>query len=139
MGKACHYLAYPALTKLKSIYRLVSHQPRRSGLLRQVGADLLFCPFTAPFFYEPHVPVVSIVHDLQYVYYPQFFNADERYYRDKHFKEACKLADKLVCVSEYVRKSVLENSDISPDRVVTIHTRLFCGWKNLRPTKLSRY
>jgi glycosyltransferase involved in cell wall biosynthesis len=118
-------LPAPVFTGLKSAYRSVRHRQRQKGRLKEIGADLLFCPFTAPFFYDPSVPTVSVIYDLQYLDYPEFFSSDERYFRDKCFTEACRLADRLVCISEYVRGTVLANSDLSSDRVAVIHPRLF--------------
>lgn len=123
--KLAPLLPASAFTGLKSAYRSVRHRQRQKGRLKEIGADLLFCPFTAPFFYDPSVPTVSVIYDLQYLDYPEFFSSDERYSRDRYFKEACRLADRLVCISEYVRGTVLTNSDLSSDRVAAIHPRLF--------------
>ena len=38
-----------------------------------MGADLLFCPFTAPTYAEPGIPTVCTIYDLQYKTYPEFF------------------------------------------------------------------
>lgn len=123
--KSTPFLPASVFTGLKSAYRSVRHRQRQKGRLKEIGADLLFCPFTAPFFYDPSVPTVSVIYDLQYLDYPEFFSSDERYSRDRYFKEACRLADRLVCISEYVRGTVLTNSDLSSDRVAAIHPRLF--------------
>jgi len=117
-------LPAPLFTKLKSIYRSMPHRTRAVGLLRQLEADLLLCPFTAPSFFHPTVPVVSVVHDLSYRYYPQFYNSNELSYRDISFKDACRIAQTIVCVSDYTRKTVLENADVNPELVITIYTRL---------------
>lgn len=102
--------------------------PPATPLLRQIGADLLFCPFTGALFYDPTVPVVSLVHDLQYLYYPEFFDPADRAERDRHFRQVCRVAARVACVSEYTRDSVLEKSGLPADRVVAIpsapHKRL---------------
>jgi glycosyltransferase involved in cell wall biosynthesis len=102
--------------------------PPSTPLLRAVAADLLFCPFTGALFFDPAVPVVSLVHDLQYLYYPEFFDPADRHERDRHFRQVCRVASRLICVSEYTRASVLEHSGLSPERVVAIpsapHKRL---------------
>lgn len=118
-------LPHPLLKSLKATYRVLLNRPKRNRLPQQIDADLLFCPFTAPFYFDPSVPVVSIVHDLQYVYYPQFFSADECQHRTECFQSACRLSAKLICVSDYVRGTVLENADVYPQHVLTIHTHLF--------------
>jgi len=94
--------------------------PPSSPLLRQIGADLLFCPFTGALFFDPAVPLVSLVHDLQYLYYPEFFEPADRHERDRHFRQVCRVATRLICVSEYTRASVLEHSGLPPERVVAI-------------------
>ena len=114
-----------AMARARSLYRRVFHRPAASSLPMQIGADLVFCPFTAPLFFDPSVPLVIVVHDLQYRYYPQFFTADERYFRDRDFRESCRVATRLICVSDYVRETVLQGNTIVPERVRTIHTRLF--------------
>lgn len=117
-------LPLPIKTRLSFAIRRAQTRFQRNSLLRGLQADLLFCPFTAPFFFEPSVPVVSVIYDLQYRYYPQFFGAEECYARDQHFKEAYTRASKLVCISDHVRDTVLQNADVSPDRVVTVPIRL---------------
>ena len=96
----------------------------QGGLLHRLGVDLLFCPFTAPFFYEPGIPVVSVVHDLQYRDYPRFFSETERAERDRAFRQACLLASRLVCISEFVRQKVLREGSLDAYRVETIHNTL---------------
>ena len=91
---------------------------------RQLRNSVVFCPFTAPFFSEAKIPMVSLIHDLQYLDYPQYFSDQAKTERQRHFADACLLADRLVCVSDFVRRRVLEASRLSPHRVVTIHTRL---------------
>jgi glycosyltransferase involved in cell wall biosynthesis/2-polyprenyl-3-methyl-5-hydroxy-6-metoxy-1,4-benzoquinol methylase len=113
-------LPSPILKRLEHWHEESAVTPGRSRLLRDLEADLLFCPFTAPFFFDPSVPVVSVLYDLQYRYYPQFFEAQDCNHRDAVFRTAVKVASKIVCISEYVRQTVLENSNLSPDRVETI-------------------
>lgn len=120
------YLPPSVLSRLKALYRrLKVYRPPLGGVLRDLGVDLLFCPFTLPFYYDPAIPVVSVIYDLQYHYYPQFFEEEEYATRERNFKEACRLADRLICISEYVRGTVLENSDLVPEKVISIPIRLF--------------
>ncbi len=86
--------------------------------------DLLFCPFTAPFFHVPRRPTVAIVYDLQYIYYPYFFADEDRAERERTFRDVCRLSTKLICISDFVRTSVLQNSGLDPKRVITIHVGL---------------
>ena len=115
------FLPDSALQKLASLYSaLFPVAPPRTSLLRQVEADLLFCPFTGVLFFDPSVPVVSLVHDLQYLCYPEFFEPEVRQERDRHFRQVCRLAGRLICVSEFTRAAVLEQAAVPPERVIAI-------------------
>jgi glycosyltransferase involved in cell wall biosynthesis len=97
---------------------------QRTSVTRTARADLVFCPFTAPFYFDPKIPLISIVHDLQYLEYPSFFESQQQSFRHQHFLDACRLADRVICVSEFVRQTVLTNSQVPPERVQTIHSAL---------------
>jgi glycosyltransferase involved in cell wall biosynthesis len=118
----------PVFDRLRKMDAQMSYKMKGTTLLRKLGADLYFCVFTAPNFYDPAVPVVSTIYDLQYKYYPQFFSSRELYYREKHFQEAARVAAKIVCISDFVRGTVVENTEGDPDRVVTSYIRL---WKRI--------
>jgi glycosyltransferase involved in cell wall biosynthesis/SAM-dependent methyltransferase len=112
------------LRMVAAIYRELSNELplADTGLLAKLNADLLFCPFTAPFFADQAVPVVSVIYDLQHIYYPQFFEPEEIQERGRNFRHACQAASKIVCISDYVRRTVLDNAaGLSPQDVETIH------------------
>ncbi|MBP1740884.1 MAG: glycosyltransferase family 4 protein [Deltaproteobacteria bacterium] len=127
-------LPLPFYRMLKTGYVMFrSHRLFRTRTLRDLGVDLLFCPLNIPFYYDPAVPVVSVIYDLQFQVYPQFFEAEDRLTREINFKETCRLSKRLVCISEYVRSTVLEHSGISPETVVTIPIRLFDRLQKPKP------
>jgi glycosyltransferase involved in cell wall biosynthesis/SAM-dependent methyltransferase len=117
------------------IWALGNH---KKGALADCGVQTLLCPFTLPFVYDPAVPTVSIVHDLQYLYYPQFFSLEQQFERERNFRQAVSLADSIICVSNYVRETVLEKSAATPDRVGFIHTRLAARLPDPDPKTLTR-
>jgi glycosyltransferase involved in cell wall biosynthesis/SAM-dependent methyltransferase len=99
---------------------------RGQGLSHWQGrpVDLLFCPFTMPYFHHPDVPAVSVVYDLQYAYYPQFFSPDEEAGRERTFLAAARLCERLVCISDFARRTVLEQGNVPAGRTATIHISL---------------
>jgi glycosyltransferase involved in cell wall biosynthesis len=98
--------------------------PRLLALPGCGRADLLFCPFTAPFHAIPIVPTVSIVHDLQFAAYPQFFSQAEVEERSRHFSQAATLCDRLVCVSDYVAREVQRVTGLDRHRVRFVHNSM---------------
>lgn len=110
-----------ALEKVAALYQRCSkYAPIRNNVLRHLDADLLFCPLTSPDFYDPAVPLVSIVHDLQHRYFPQFFAPSEVQKRDRAFLDACRWSQRVICTSDYVRQTILEHTDMVADRIATI-------------------
>jgi glycosyltransferase involved in cell wall biosynthesis len=114
--------------------RLLAHlaRPHESGpQLRERGVGLLFCPFTAPTYAEPGIPVVSILYDLQHVEYPQFFTPQELAARTIHFQWLRRWSDRVVCISEHSRRSLLRHLEIPAARTrvipIAVHERLRAG------------
>ncbi|WP_159718947.1 glycosyltransferase family 4 protein [Geminicoccus flavidas] len=87
-------------------------------------ADLLFCPFTAPVFYEPGVPTVTTIHDIQYMVYPQFFSAEDSANRDLAIRNSFRFSSAIAAISNHVREAVLAHGLPDPNRVRTIHHRM---------------
>jgi glycosyltransferase involved in cell wall biosynthesis len=108
------------------VYRLNAKLKRRGtgGLLRQLGVELLFCPFTAPTYYEPSIPTVCTIYDLQYKTYPEFFTPEDVAHRAQTFVDAARRATALAAISDYSRQSAIEHGELGPDRIRTIHLRM---------------
>jgi glycosyltransferase involved in cell wall biosynthesis len=106
--------------------RMTSPAPMRGagGMLRDLKADLLFCPFTAPTYFEPGIPTVCTIYDLQYRTYPEFFDPDDVAHRDHTFREACRVATELAAISEYSRQSAIAHGNVDPSRIRTIYLRM---------------
>ena len=97
---------------------------RHNTLLRDLGADLLFCPFTAATYNDPEIPTVCTIYDLQYLAYPMFFEASDGAHRYHVFLDACQKATKLAAISGYSRESAIAEGNLSPEAIKTIHLRL---------------
>jgi glycosyltransferase involved in cell wall biosynthesis len=105
-------------------YAFNARRKRRGGaLLHTLGADVLFCPFTAPTYAERGIPTVSTVHDVQSLVYPEFFTPADAAHRDLVFVEACRKATVLAAVSDYTRDSVIRFGGVDPQYVQTIYHR----------------
>ena len=112
----------------RQIYRLYHRQvkaPAIHNLVRSLKADLVFCPFTGIHYFAPEIPVVVIVHDLQHLYYPEFFSPEQRYHTHRNLLQVCQVAARIVCVSDYTRQTVLEWGKVEPDRLLTIPSTIF--------------
>jgi glycosyltransferase involved in cell wall biosynthesis len=114
----------PSATRVVGKLRRVLERRRPRTLLRNLNANLLFCPFTAPIYFEPGIPTVCTIYDLQYKAYPQFFTPEEVAQRDRTFREACLRATVLVAISEHSRGVAMAQGRIDPASIRTIHLRM---------------
>lgn len=108
---------------LVDLYWSVAFRPGRTTIVDELEADLLFNPFTAPFHRSRRVPSVSIVYDLQFAAYPEFFSAEERHGRALHARDAC-AGERVVCISDFVRRDVETRLGVAGDRLVVIPIQL---------------
>lgn len=120
---------YRAMGRItRHLRRFTSRQSSMGKSLTAQGVDLLFCPFTAPSYAEGNIPTVSVVLDLQHRELPQFFSLHEIGLRNDFMAKLTRKADRIICISEYTRKTVLKHLEIPPERThavpISIQTRL---------------
>ena len=60
------------------------------------------------------------IHDLQHVQFPENLDVAELGARRANYQGSIDASVAVVCVSESVRKDVLENFDVDPEKVVTV-------------------
>lgn len=102
-------------------------QPLQYGghsVLKGLGAELLFCPFTDPTYYEPGIPAVATIYDLQYKTYPQFFSNADVHHRDQAFCRAVEKATLLAAISDYARDSAILHGAMPRAHIETVYIRL---------------
>jgi glycosyltransferase involved in cell wall biosynthesis len=93
-------------------------------LLQKINADLLFCPFTAPTYFETGIATVCTIYDLQYKTYPQFFAIEDVAYRNRIFTDACQRASALATISDFTRDSVIRHGKFDLAHIRTIYPRM---------------
>jgi glycosyltransferase involved in cell wall biosynthesis len=86
--------------------------------------NLLFCPFSAPFYAHSAVPCVSVVYDLQHRTYPYFFSVNEIGHRENMLLNVSKKCDEVICISDYVKSTLLETKLMNERKINTVHIQL---------------
>jgi glycosyltransferase involved in cell wall biosynthesis len=110
-----------AAARLRYALLTLSKRSGSRSLLRDLGVDLLFCPFTAPIYFELNIPTVCIIYDLQYKAYPEFFAPDDVAYRHHTFTEAARRSTALAAISDYSRDVAIAEGKLDPAHIKTIH------------------
>jgi glycosyltransferase involved in cell wall biosynthesis len=109
---------YGAGGRLVSMTR-AAIDPRCARLLD--GAAAVHYPLTVPV-PRARVPHTLTLHDVQHLDLPQLFSRSERAYRAVAYDRAVRRADRVIVVSEFVKRRAVERLGLDPDRVrVTPH------------------
>ncbi len=92
-------------------------------LVKELNVDLYHHPqFDLPFGVQ--VPKVVTIHDLMYVFHPEFlFKASKlkRFYIEQCLKYTAKHADRIIAVSESIRQDLTRRFAVKPERVKVIY------------------
>lgn len=82
----------------------------------RAGVDLIHVQYTAPPFC--HKPIVVTIHDLSFEHFPQFFTPRERFFFRRAIPHTARRAAKVLTVSEYSRRDIINTYQLPPEKVV---------------------
>lgn len=95
----------------RDVWWYLAALPRRAR-----GLDVLHCPsFRAPV--RSLVPLVVTVHDLAVLRHPEVFNLWSRTYGRVFVPRVVRAADRVIAVSEFTKRELVEVVGVSPDRI----------------------
>ena len=81
--------------------------------------DLFFSPgYNTPLFCR--FPFVFTIHDLSHIYCPEISRPSIHLYYATIMKRACHRAARILTVSEFTRKQIIDWSGVSPEKVVKV-------------------
>lgn len=90
-------------------------------LVSSLKADLCFIPcYRMPLLWNNNKYVV-VIHDLISCHFPQIFSASRRHWLTFASKRASRCADRVVAISNFVRKDIIDRFRVNVDNVYTIY------------------
>lgn len=82
--------------------------------------DLLHSPDFIPPAYGARTRIIT-VHDLNFIYYPEFLTADSRRYYVDQIEWAVHVADHIIADSHYTRRDLIERLNVPEGKTTTVH------------------
>jgi len=99
--------------------------------IKKLKLDIMFFPTYMRPIWKLNTYTVSNVHDLQYLYYPEYFSLLKRMLFNIFYSISLRKSDKVVAISEFVRKDIMKyfGSSISNirEKIVVIHNPIAFG------------
>ncbi len=92
--------------------------PDNSGFYERLGCQVIHFPYQH--FVPSSVPSVFNPHDLQHVHYPQFFSAADVEWREATYGAACRAANTVIAISQWVKDDIVRHYQIQPEKIQVI-------------------
>jgi glycosyltransferase involved in cell wall biosynthesis len=107
-------VSFPATSRLRTLAADITWYPRLHA-----DADVLHCPtFRGPF--SSRTPLVVTVHDLAVLRHPEWFNRWTRAYSAFAVPRVVRAASRVIAVSEFTKRELVELLRIPEERVRVI-------------------
>lgn len=104
----------------KLVSRVIWKNTQLYRLMRKEKIDLAFFPvYDMPLYKYNDFKIVTVIHDLQALHYPEYFTNVEKAVLKASWKRVVKNADKVVGISNYVKNDIEEH--YGTKNVVAIH------------------
>jgi glycosyltransferase involved in cell wall biosynthesis len=100
--------------------RMVWEQFRLPRVTRRIGADVTHAPaFVGPL--VSVVPVVTTIHDLSFVRFPELFRPTNRLYLRTMTRLSARRSSRLIAVSEHTARESRQLLRVKPDKITVIY------------------
>lgn len=125
-------LLYKILNKIFSKFNLKKRWKKKDVydlIIKKYSIDIIHTP-TQSVVKRKGVKSISTLHDVQELYYPQFFNSSQRAYRAANHKNAIDNADVVVVSYDHVKKDIHKYFDKPIDQIQTVLLDMNDLWFN---------
>lgn len=117
-----HFFSVPSARPWHTLDRLWWENRTLPQLCRRHSIDLLHVPaFSPPLCRPKRCKVVTTVHDLIGMLFPNQIGRVSRYYWGKWLPYAVKRSDKIIADSESTRRDLMEHLDVPSEKIRVIH------------------
>lgn len=84
--------------------------------------DVLFIPaHTLPLIRRPRLKTVVTIHGLEYQYLPEYYQFPQKLYLNKSTEMVAKYADRIIAVSQWTKKQLIEQLGAKASKIKVIH------------------
>lgn len=118
--RSCYKITYAFQKAINFFLKLNLHFTTPPDSLTKLVKKNHIDIFHSPFQHIPdvkHVKLISTMHDVQELHFPEFFTAKQRAYRAVHYNDYISRAHAIVVSYDHIKKDIIKYFDKKPDDV----------------------
>ncbi|MBU0713686.1 glycosyltransferase, partial [bacterium] len=108
---------FPNSNKLNSIRKLGIFMNPYRKIIDALNIDVLHVPFKIAPVYGIKTPVIVTMHDIQEMYFPQFFTSQERIDRAIIYKMAVDESDHIIVSFDHIKQDIVQYFEVPEDKI----------------------
>ena len=118
--------AYGTFEETENLHKYVielekPHTPQLQQYIDSLSLDVWFCPLFHLIPEDCSIPSAVMIFDIQQEYYPENFSKYELQERRKQTSNTLKKANKILTISEFSKKTIIEKYNISPEKIAVTY------------------
>lgn len=125
----------------KSNFRIISLKTKNKftwnfwtlpNYLRFQPVDVYQTQYITPFFVSRHIKILTIIHDISFVFYPQLIKFSDLFFLRILIPLSLRRADKILAVSEFTENEIINYYGIERKKVDYVHNAVSEDFLNSR-------
>lgn len=89
--------------------------------LKKSPVDILHVQYITPIWLPGNVKLVTTIHDVSFARHPEFIDKKDLFLLNHFIPLSLKRADKIIAVSEFTKKEIVDIYKIDPDKIEVIY------------------
>lgn len=94
----------------------------------KLDADIIHIPFQVAPVYKINKPIITTLHDMQELHFPEYFSPAERLGRALAFKKSTELSDHIVVTFNHVKEDIIKYFQIEEQKVSVCPLNFIEDW-----------
>lgn len=93
---------------------------------KEDNLDVWFMPvYSRSYNLNKGIPSITVIHDLQGIHYPEYFSLFRRCFFKVAWYLDCKISSKIVTISDFCRRDIIEHYGVEPLRIQRIYNAIY--------------
>jgi glycosyltransferase involved in cell wall biosynthesis len=109
------------IISLKAANKFIWNLWTLPNYLRTNPLDIYQTQYILPFFITKKIKLITLIHDISFNFYPSLIKWADLFFLKILIPLSLKRADKILTVSEFTKKEIVDYYSINPEKIAVVH------------------